>query len=174
VRKVRLILAVALALGAPATVQGSNDLGHIHGYSGSSITFYHVNLTSSMHNASNWTEANNVAPTDVSNGHVDRTSSISDGVNVHDDLYGDTGWNGLWQCLSYYSNRCLFSQIKYNLSFMPTSTDYHKALACHEEGHALGLAHSSSTNLNSCTVTIPTASKRTYTDHDDLIINSKY
>jgi hypothetical protein len=170
-RLTRVLLAMVITIAAPSVVKGSNDLGHIHNYFSSHFAFYHVNLTSYMHTATLWNENTNVAPTDATVSHVDRTSSISDGVNVHDANYGDTTWAAQWQCLSYYAGRCLFSQIQYNLHHITSNTpDYHKGLACHEEGHALGLNHASS----SCMITPATGSKQSYSAHDKIIINSKY
>ncbi len=170
----RVAIVVILLLAAPHGVRASNDLGHIHNYYSSYTPFYHVNLTSFMHNASVWNETYHINPTDVVVGHADRTSSINDGVNLHDDYYGDTTWAARWSCLAYYSNRCLFSQIQYNLTHISSgNTDYHRAVACHEEGHALGLDHVSSTTF-SCMVTPATSLKRIYSDHDISIINSKY
>lgn len=172
----RRVLAVVLVLCAfliPTLALGTNDLGHYANYSGSSVSFNHVNLTTHMHNASSWNEANNLNPTDLVVGHANNADpNFFNGVNVYDDNYGDTTWAGRWYCSYRYSNRCLRGTVQYNLFHItnPNEYLYHRNVACHEEGHAVGLDHTS--DSTSCMKSPP--SVRTYTTHDKAIINAKY
>ena len=167
---ITVALAVFLGLALPA--QG-NVLGHRANWAGSNITFNHVSLTSRMHMATSWNETANLVPTDIVRQHYNYYQGY--GINVYDSYYGDTSFVARWYCAGgWVGVMCGIGKVQYNLDKIPsTQTNYHKAIACHEEGHGVGLAHT--TNSFSCMQDPPTSSDKNYSYHDVVQhINSLY
>lgn len=97
------------------------------------------------------------------------------GINVYDSYYGDTSFVARWYCAGgWVGVMCGIGKVQYNLDKIPsTQTNYHNAIACHEEGHGVGLAHT--TNSFSCMQDPPTSSDKNYSYHDVVQhINSLY
>ncbi|NUT35544.1 MAG: hypothetical protein HOV79_21030 [Hamadaea sp.] len=116
--------------------------------------FHYVDLSDHMTNATDWARTNNINPTDV-NTYYDSTLDNLTDVVVRDQHYvdycgkdwmqvpGDGGVVGAAFCDRLNSaDECEQHTVRYNLNFTGgTSTDNRRGLACHEQGHALGLAH---------------------------------
>ncbi|MFQ5524282.1 MAG: matrixin family metalloprotease [Acidimicrobiia bacterium] len=150
----------------------TNVLGHRANWAGSTIVFAHVNLESAMHNASSWNEVNNLAPTDIVRSHYNSWQPT--GINMYDSNYGDTTWVARWYCSYWYGgSKCLLGTIQYNLEkFNESNTNYARGIACHEQGHGVGLAHT--TDPTSCMQNPATQDDYNYSPHDIIHINSLY
>ncbi|QES48748.1 hypothetical protein DEJ50_13895 [Streptomyces venezuelae] len=91
-------------------------------------------------------------------------------VDVVDGSYGATGWLGVTS-YSYDSARYFIDgtvSIKYNNSYASN----HRAVACHESGHAFGVGHNTSTN--SCMYGVGPNSNVPNADDYALIVNRLY
>ncbi|MGH9156713.1 MAG: hypothetical protein ACRD1K_12955 [Acidimicrobiales bacterium] len=126
--------------------------------------YYDPGLTGNMAAATNWARSNVIDPTDINTFDVGTVAFDTD-VVVYDQDYttycgyswhspGGSGVVGLNKCVllaTNPANACEKNEIRYDESFTnSTTSDNRNGLACHENGHALGLAHVSS---GSCMVT---------------------
>lgn len=176
--RISFLVAVAMIALIPAnSAIGTNLLGHRAGQN-STITVEGCNLESHISNAYTWTLVNNIIPTDIS---VSAYACSSNGreIEVYDGNYGDTGWAGRWFCSSWDIDfiACTVGTIQINTRnpgyvHSGTSVDYHRAVLCHEFGHAVGLAHTTSTS--SCMRNPAVSAAKYYNSHDKIHINSLY
>lgn len=137
------------------------------------VSFHHVSLETAMHNASHWNEINVLNnQTDIVRQHTDAYSPS--GVNHYDSDYGDTWWVGMWNCMvSYGGSICVQGRVRYNIGvYNESNVNYARSIACHEQGHAIGLAHS--TGGSSCMFSSPAQERPTYAPHDIAHINALY
>lgn len=165
-------LLVFVFLGTPIAM-GSNLLGHRANWQGSIVSFHHVSLETAMHNASHWNEINVLNnQTDIVRQHTDAYSPS--GVNHYDSDYGDTWWVGMWNCMVLYGGSiCVQGRVRYNIGvYNESNVNYARSIACHEQGHAIGLAHS--TGGSSCMFSSPAQERPTYAPHDIAHINALY
>lgn len=127
---------------------GVNMAGYV------SIGFRYLSLSSVMTTAEDWSRSNNINPTDI---ETYSTSSASADVVVRDLDYasycgfdwfttGNGGTIGLTTCDSVLPwSSCGQHTIRFSSTYANiATTSQRRALACHENGHAIGLTHASS------------------------------
>ncbi|WP_454131073.1 hypothetical protein [Microbacterium lacticum] len=143
--------------------------------------YYYSSLNSANTAAMNWARVNAIDPTDV-NTYNDAHNAQTD-VVVFDGNFANycglswypnaSGIVGLATCVSLSGASCEQHQIYLQEPWTTTvPTDYLQALASHESGHTLGLAHRSS-GSTSMRVGYPKAS-RYYDGHDWDHLNAAY
>lgn len=146
----------------------------------STVTFRHLNLASTFHDAAHDTDTTDVEPTDV------YTLIYHDGtreVTINDYDYNNPYGYGWYECHDEYLSGglliCLDSHVHidtylYGNTQNPPGTSYStteaRSLMCEEVGHAIGLAHSS--EANSCMS--QDWGETDWTVHDDGVVNSIY
>lgn len=105
------------------------------------------NLSAQMRAASQWTLVNSYATTDLNVLHVgdghdsDWNNHYAIGAMPQPDLIG------YHQCIYLFSSRperCWHAHVRYRNASLYT-TNYERALACHETGHSVGLRHHGTT-----------------------------
>lgn len=161
---------------------GCNDLNQAdnanHG-------FNYVDLTSYMAAATDYARTNAIGPTDVYTS-IDPTPDEHTDVDVIDRYYVDYcgfswytpstgGVIGAAKCdLLSSTNRCDHHSVRYSNTWTDgASTTQRRWLACHENGHALGLMHRSATD--SCMPPSPPSSPSVvYSAHDIAHLNDAY
>jgi hypothetical protein len=139
----------------------------------SAVTFKHLNLASTMHDAAHNTDTTDVEPTDVYT-LIYHTGTRE--VTINDDSY-NSPYYGWYECHSEYLSGglliCTDSHVHIDLYDPPGgsySTTEARALMCEEVGHAIGLAHS--TEGNSCMS--GSWNDTDWTGHDDGVVNGIY
>jgi hypothetical protein len=117
-----------------------------HGY------WYNSGLSSVMAQATSWARINAIDPTDINTFSVPALAADTD-VVVYDQNYTDwcgEFWNGsggfvigMTHCVSLASNpanACEKTEVRYDESYTNgVTTTRRRNLACHENGHTLGL-----------------------------------
>ncbi|MBM9461797.1 hypothetical protein JK386_18055 [Nocardioides sp. zg-536] len=122
------------------------------------LTFTYVDLIQAMDNATDWVRANDIQPAGLPTSY-DATPPSNIDVIVIDRQYGnaedpfcDQAWAtsgtsggimGLTTCNSINSsNQCQSADVRYNNNWtFDVGTSAERHLACHENGHAIGLKH---------------------------------
>lgn len=185
---ITIVSALALAVTGGVVAQASNWAGATGNTGCTTLnmadngdhTYYYSDLTVAMSAAVTWTRFNNLNPTDMNSSGTTSPTSNTD-VIVYDNNYTDYcgyTWNGpgsgvvgLVQCVSTTSNsRCQKHEMRFDTSYTSgASTTNQRSLACHENGHTIGLAHYSS----GC-MTQSISGSTTYTQHDINHINAAY
>lgn len=171
--------AVALALGAlvmtptPAGAQSFGP-GACEGgcyYADNSLeTYYYSSLNSATRTSIEFARASRLESTDMTTDVYESANNDTD-ILVYDELYPVSSWAGVWMCdllVSGSSTKCNRGHITFNLRF--GSPNY--ALACQEQGHAVGLDHSTSTG--SCMHQDSAVAATYYDTHDKGHINGYY
>ena len=119
-----------------------------------SLGFRYLSLSSAMTSAEDWSRSNNINPTDI---ETYGTSAATADVVVRDLDYAsycgfdwfDTrngGTTGLTTCDSVLPwSSCGQHTIRFSTVYTNVATtSQRRALACHENGHAIGLTHATS------------------------------
>ncbi len=182
------IVAIAADAGAFSWRTGSASLGCngvnnsadsiSHGY------WYNSALSSAMAQATSWARANAIDPTDINTFDVPALAPDTDVVVYDQDYTNWCGqpWNGsggfvigMTHCVSLASNpanACEKSEVRYDESYTNgATTTRRRNLACHENGHTLGLdEETAGTSCMRSTATDNT----TYGSGDITWINLKY
>jgi hypothetical protein len=146
-------------------------------------------LSTLMQDATNYAIQVSIDPTDIT---TQFTSAGSADVRVYDQNYsnwcGITNWhpvvdaNNRWvfgysQCVSTTSlpaNACEVNEVRYDESWTPTVDVWSRiALACHENGHALGMEHWSNATTSCMSVDVH-GSRNSFDGADVYWINLNY
>jgi hypothetical protein len=148
-----------------------------HGY------WYNSELSSVMAQATSWARANAIDPTDITTFDVAALAFDTD-VVVYDQNYTDwcgEAWHGagpvigLTHCVSLATNpanACEKAEVRYDESYTGgASTARRRNLACHENGHTLGLDH---VVTNSSCMYYVAGSNTTFSSAERSWINSHY
>jgi predicted Zn-dependent protease len=135
-----LAITAILLLGLAPTALGFNLNGYRAGEN-NVVTFNRSQLTTTIFDAFNYNDVNNIEPTDISTTLF--TDDTPKEVNIYDYDYGDTGWYGRWFCNTLKSGTliCLDGRVQINLYWSYTVTQA-RSLVCEEVGHSVGLSHS--------------------------------
>ncbi len=145
----------------------------------------YIDLTSYMDAATDYARSHAIDPTDVYTS-IDTTPDEHTDVDVLDRYYVDYcgyawytsatgGVIGAAKCdLLSSTSRCDRHSVRYSSTWGDGATTAQRRwLACHENGHALGLAHRSATD--SCMVpSLPASLTSTFSGHDVAHINANY
>ncbi|GMQ97861.1 MAG: hypothetical protein BMS9Abin17_0364 [Acidimicrobiia bacterium] len=180
----RLLIIVAIVAGFVAgamvgTASASNRFPtNNRAGANSTVTFKHLNLASTMHDAAHNTDTTDVEPTDVYT-LIYHTGTRE--VTINDYSYNSSAY-GWYECHSSYLSGgvliCTNSHVHIDLYLVgapnPPGSSYStteaRSLMCEEVGHAIGLAHSS--EGSSC---MSGAWDDTdWTSHDDGVVNGIY
>jgi hypothetical protein len=191
-----LLLPVVVSAGSPA--QATNWFGNTGAYGscgngnqadGNPLTFYYSDLTFHMETAMEAVRVDQVGPTHVT------TSSPSSSLTVYTDVVAfdanyvdycnqdwatsstDQGVVGYTTCHAPSpSDKCEQHSVRFNNRVTSdTGTLFHKFLACHETGHALGLQHRTPASGElGCMPTGGSTGEWDYTDHDIAHINAAW
>lgn len=167
----------AAVLGAGAMTAGpavaTNDLG-VQVPDGTPVYLYRNALTPGFSDAAEYVRQYGINPTDMTSLYASSVSGAY--VNIVDNDYGATGWNGLYDC-GTGPNRgvCSRGDVLINLysPYIPGgswSTTERRSLMCEEVGHAIGLAHDKS--RNGCMS--QSWSRTDFTYHDDAHLTIWY
>lgn len=181
----------AMSVAAPATIaRGSNYSGTtgVTGCTGvneadnADHTFYYDDVTAAMDNATDWVRTNDLDPTDLYTSLVPLTS-VTDVVVYERDYttYCDLPWYdpaqgegvvGLATCVSLnVADECEKHSVRYEQEFTSATTvSNRRGLACHENGHAVGLLHRS----GSCMQQNYPKPMNDYSSHDISHIDANY
>lgn len=89
----------------------------------------------------------------LNRSHLSVTLTGSGDIDVYDSNYGDTGWDGITDCVDkvastwLWARKCDDFRIRYN-QYVTTKFSSFKleVIGCHEFGHTGGLDHRSSSN----------------------------
>jgi hypothetical protein len=133
-----------------------------------------------------WSRINNLDPTDINTQMEGSATALTD-VIAYDRYYGDycgyawfngsTGLVGLTTCEGIVSGsnpRCEQHGVRISNSFVDAAgTFQERQIACHENGHTLGLQHRPSSATTSC-MPDNMVGTATYDGHDQSIINANY
>ena len=121
-------------------------------------SYYYSDLESSSVDSTNWARVHDIDPTAASTVYDSSPDYYTD-VTVFDQhyddycnfnwsqKYGDGGGSGLATCNYITSAKnCESADVRYNLNWTDGASALNDhILACHENGHALGLAHPDTT-----------------------------
>lgn len=136
------LLVPLVAIACVALLAGpayAHDMGH-RIPSGSQVDIGYHGLTEASRLATDWNINNNLHPTHLGtiNVYVNQVREI----NVLDADYSPLDWSGLWECVKWMGTTqyCEQANVHYNLRYNH-SLSATRWLACHEFGHALGIAH---------------------------------
>lgn len=178
-RRIGGVLGTCLAASAvgalvlpptPAGAQSFGPSGCCYYADNSIETYYYSNLTLGDINAMEVARWNKLEATDMTT-QLHSSSNNDTDLIVYDDNYSNETWSGRWQCdllVSGSSTKCNRGRITFNLRF--GNANY--ALACQEQGHGIGLDHSSSTG--SCMYQNSSVAASDYDTHDKGHINGYY
>lgn len=122
------------------------------------LSFTYVDLAQAMDNATDWARANAIQPSGLPTSY-DATPNENIDVIVIDAQYvsycnqqwatsaTSGGVAGFTTCNSINSlNQCQSADVRYNNNWtFDVGTDRERELACHENGHAIGLSHPNTT-----------------------------
>ncbi|WP_370616980.1 zinc-dependent metalloprotease family protein [Mumia qirimensis] len=131
-----------------------------------------------MSDATSWIRINRIPATDIGPTVWHSTAQTNADVIVFDRYYDDycglawdSGVLGLATCRSITAtNRCDQANVRYNNTFTSNWTaTYHRSLACHEVGHAIGLKH----REDQCMETVG-LTRTGYSAHDVAHINAEF
>lgn len=159
----RLVLvAIVLMIGAGAMPAKASNFSGANGATGCSVNaadnrvhsiWYHQ-LTAATKQAVNWSRNRNYDPTSVDTVNEDARDRLTDVIAMDADYEGaicgrtwlakptGSGVIGIVLCQSLSGRRCNQFHMLFDNDFMgPQPTANENALACHELGHTLGLAH---------------------------------
>lgn len=157
-------------------------------------TYYYDGLTSTDSNAMDWTRSNNMNPTNMNTSKVSQLAGGTD-VRVEDDNYTNfcgavwlstdspnSGAVGLVTCATLESNgdKCKQHVLRMNTYFTNnTTTANTRGLACHENGHTVGLMHRSQFDVDgelvfTCMHQQYPKNANAYDSHDVAVINNHY
>lgn len=163
---------------------GVSGCGGVNRADNAAHYFWYADLSGHMTNAVDWARSNDIDPTDITT-YDDGALDAQTDVVVRDDYYVDYcgvdwytaevgGVIGLTTCDSVNAAR---ECEKHTIRFSNTYTRYaetteRRGLACHENGHALGLLHS--TANTSCMRSADPTPAQDYDAHDVAHINGNY
>lgn len=119
-------------------------------------TYYYSGLTSAVSAALDWTRTNNLDPTEMTSVTVSSVTAATDVVAYDADYttYCGYTWNGsggstigLVTCVSLSGSTCEKHELRFDTSYTSGATvTNRRSLACHENGHTVGLAHRASSD----------------------------
>lgn len=141
--------------GATGTVAncGAMNPGGLNATDPNPFTFFHSALEPATYSAVEWARVNRYDPTSINTSRLSSVDSLTDVVSYDQDYttYCGIPWHhpatggvgGSTICVSLASGgACEKHEIRYDLSFMNVRDQNGKnTIACHEIGHAVGLAH---------------------------------
>lgn len=199
-RSARSVLLFFLTAGVVAlvTLPSSGSATNFSGLTGatgctalnmadnSGHSYWYEDLQSENVAATDWTRVNNMDPTDINTSRASSLSSLTD-VVVRDRYYVDYcgydwystssgGIVGLVTCDSLVSgsSRCEQHSMRMSNTFTDnTTTTNVRGLACHENGHTIGLAHRAA-DAPSCMHQGYPKNALAYDSHDRSHINTNY
>lgn len=166
------LVALSLGISAPPTA-ATNDLG-VRVPDGTPVYLYRTNLTPGFSDAVEFVRQNGINPTQLTSLYAGSVSGAY--INIVDNDYGATGWNGLYDCATGPNyGVCQRGDVLINLypPYVPGGTwsaTERRSLTCEEMGHALGLAHDYT--RNGCMSQDWGATD--YTGHDDTHLDNWY
>lgn len=152
--------------------------------------YFYNNLTAADSNAMDWTRGNNLNPTNINTSQIFTLTASTD-VNVLDGAYTDYcgvqwvttttgGVVGITTCDTLSGSACKRHSLRMSTVFTSNSTTTTvRGLACHENGHAVGLGHRSVHDSDgelvfSCMHSGYPKNANAYDSHDVSAINSHY
>lgn len=133
-------------------------------------TYYYNGLTVGSISSMEAARTGQLEPTDMTTSLFQSANNDTD-VIVYDDNLPNTSWNGLWVCdvlVSGSTTKCNRGRIHLNLRYGVPN----RAITCQEQGHAVGLDHSSTTG--SCMYQNAAVAATAYDTHDKGHINGYY
>lgn len=191
-----LVLMVASTFGALVSLTTTASANHFSGATGATGCtglnradnanhgYYYYELQSETTAAMDWTRSNNMNPTNINTSRVGLSNTTD--VVVLDRYYSDYcgvpwiqpgsgGVVGLVTCKSLVSGtaKCESHDLRMSNHFTDNTTRSNiRGLACHEDGHTVGLAHRSGTAT--CMPQGYPKPANAYDAHDRTAINSHY
>ena len=136
----------------------------------STETYFYDGLTVASIAAMEDARTRRLEPTDMTTT-LQTSSNTDTDIEVFDENYPASTWAGTWGCalmVSGSTTKCNSGQITFNLRYAPVRY----SLACQEQGHAVGLDHSTSTG--SCMYQNAAVAAGDYDAHDKGHINGYY
>lgn len=135
------VVIVVLTLVSPAPAGATNDSG-VRVPNGQDVGLYYSNLDAAFETAVQWVRANRINPTDVQT--IRKSASAADmRLGLANYAWPPDQW-GEYQCVQGFSYLgvfiCTDGRVRFHSNRAWDATN-RRDLACHELGHALGLAH---------------------------------